>query len=122
MIYEYQCRACGRKQEAVRTVANRNRSPRCCGSATERLISGTHHIVSLFTPYRAAGAERGRLIRNRQEHRGYLRQHGYEEVGNDPAYAPPPPDPDRDAAKAREEREAFEGLKHAPELPAADVA
>lgn len=116
MIYEYHCSDCGKTQEAVRTVANRNRAPRCCGKSTTRVFSTSVHIVPLFQPYKAMGHERGRVIRSRQEHRDYLRQHGYEEVGNDPAYAPPPDNPDEDARKAREEREALDQLKHAPAM------
>jgi len=114
MIYEYLCSDCGKKQEAFRTVANRNRSPRCCGKATKRIISASHHIAPLFTPYRAVGEEYGRVIRSRQEHQSYLRQHGYVEIGNDPSMAPPPVDPDREAAKQRETREALDQLKYAP--------
>lgn len=114
MIYEYLCSDCGKKQEAFRTVANRNRSPRCCGGSTKRIISPRFQIVPLFTPYRAVGAERGRVIRTRQEHQGYLRQHGYEEVGNDRSMAPPPDNPVDDVRKRREVAESFEQLKHAP--------
>lgn len=45
-------------------------------------------VAPLFESYRAVG--RGRpMIRTKQEHRDYLRQNNYEEVGNDSSMAPP---------------------------------
>lgn len=48
----------------------------------------TSTMVSVFTPYRAIGREK-RWIANHDEHRAYLREHGYEEVGTDSSMAPP---------------------------------
>ena len=113
--YDYKCVGkCGKTQEAVRSVEDRNNGPKCCGKKTEKQIS-SYHVAPMFTAYRAVGAERGRLIRSRGEHRDYLKQHGYQEVGNDPSYAPPPLDPDRDAARERETREAMSDMQHAHE-------
>lgn len=44
--------------------------------------------VSAFTPYRAIGGDR-RWIANHDEHRAFLREFNYEEVGNDSSMAPP---------------------------------
>jgi hypothetical protein len=116
MLYEYLCSTCGKTIEAVRTVANRNRAPRHCGKATKRQFTPSVHIVPNFQPYRVVGEERGLVINSRQEHRDYLRRHGYAEVGNDPSFAPPPHDPDRIAEKQRETKEALEQLKYAPSI------
>lgn len=44
--------------------------------------------ISVFTPYKAVAGDR-RFIRNHDEHRNFLREFGYEEVGNDSSMAPP---------------------------------
>lgn len=44
--------------------------------------------ISVFTPYKAIGGDR-RMVRNQDEHRSFLREFGYEEVGNDSSMAPP---------------------------------
>lgn len=113
-LYDYSCGKCGRTQEAFRTVDDRNNGPECCGAQTEKQVSH-YHVAPLFNAYRTVGAERGKIIRSRDEHRNYLKQHGYEEVGNDPAYAPPKVDPEQEAARAKEMRESFGGMAHAHE-------
>lgn len=44
--------------------------------------------VSVFTPYRAVGGDR-RWVKNADEHRAFLREFNYEEVGTDSSMAPP---------------------------------
>lgn len=73
-------------------------------------LGGRRHITPDFTPYRAVGKERGKLIKTRAQHRDYLKKHDYEEVGNDASMLPPPDDPDRDARRLKEAREAFRDL------------
>jgi putative FmdB family regulatory protein len=113
-LYDYKCWKCGKTQEAHRSIAERYNGPECCGAPTEKQVSH-YHVAPMFNAYRAVGHERGRVIKNRDEHRDYLKRYGYEEVGNDPSYAPPPHDPDRDAAAAREMRESLGDMKHADE-------
>jgi putative FmdB family regulatory protein len=112
-IYEYRCQRCERVQEAHRKVAARNRAPKCCGMAAKPIISASYHIMPLFKEYRAIGGDR-RYIRTRQEHKDFLRQFNYDEVGNDKSYAPPPDDPVADAAKKAEVAASFEQLKNVP--------
>jgi hypothetical protein len=86
-LYEYECQ-CGERKEAVRTVANRKRAPRHCGKSMTLQVTASYSVWGVFQEYRAIG--RGRpLIKTRQEHKDYLRQNGYEEVGNDKSMAPP---------------------------------
>jgi putative FmdB family regulatory protein len=91
--YVYQC-SCGKRQDAVRTIAERNDCPRCsCGGATERRITAPL-AVRAFTPYRTAvfDKEAGRPmeINSKAEHESFLRRNGFEEVGNDQSMAPLP--------------------------------
>lgn len=51
-------------------------------------ITGRHSVWGAFQEYRAVGKGRP-VIKTRQQHRDYLREHGYEEVGNDASVAPP---------------------------------
>lgn len=101
-------------QEAFRTIDERNNGPTCCGETTEKQIARSH-VAPLFSAYKAVGAERGKVIRSRDEHRNYLKQHGYEEVGNDPSYAPPKIDPEQQAERAKEMRESLGDMQHAHE-------
>lgn len=119
MIYTYRCSECGEASEAYRKVKDRRRAPRhqCAKGGRMKLeITGSHHIMPVFSAYRTVGAERGRIIHSRQEHQDYLRQHGYEEVGNDSSMAPPPDNPDEDARRDREVRESLDQLKQAPAM------
>lgn len=88
MLYEYQCEKCGEKKEAVRSVKNRRRAPKHCGKSMTLQVTASYHVWGVFEPYRAIG--RGRpMINTRQQHKNYLRQNGYEEVGNDQSMAAP---------------------------------
>lgn len=70
-------------------------------------------VAPLFTPYKAVAGDR-RYVNTRQEHRDFLRQHNFIEVGNDPSMAPPPDDPDRDAHRMKEQNEALHALEKSP--------
>ena len=87
--YLYGCSVCGQQKEATRTVANRRRAPRHCGRGMKIQITARYHIQPAFTPYRAIGGDR-RAIHTRAEHRDFLKEFNYEEVGNDASMAPPP--------------------------------
>ena len=110
-LYEYECHECRKTVEAHRTVANRHHAPKCCGQPTKKIFSRAH-IAPLFAGYRAIGGDR-RYITSREEHRDFLREFNYEEVGNDASYAPPPDDPDADAARAAETADSLKQLQHA---------
>jgi putative FmdB family regulatory protein len=114
-LYSYTCSK-GHEQEEYRKIATRDDCPRCrtCRRQTTRIFSRQH--VKVFTPYKAVGAERGRVIKNSADHRAYLRHHGYEEVGNDRSMAPPPDDPDYEQQRAKEFADAFKDLSHSPAL------
>jgi hypothetical protein len=86
-IYAFAC-ACGEKKEVFRQMKDYKRAPKHCGKPMQREITGTHYVWNVFPEYRAIG--RGRpVIKTRQEHKDYLRQNNYEEVGNDSSMAPP---------------------------------
>jgi putative FmdB family regulatory protein len=91
-MYTYRCGACHAKGTAFRSIAERDRAPKCtqCGGATEKIITST--MVSVFTPYRAVAEDKetGKrpVIRSKAEHQAFLRRNGYEEVGNDRSMAP----------------------------------
>lgn len=85
-IYAYSCPKCGASEEAYRKIAQRKRSPQhSCGKMVLELRPTA---ISAFTPYRAIGGDR-RLVKNQGEHRAFLREFNYEEVGNDASMAPP---------------------------------
>lgn len=94
-VYTYFCRECGKRQEAIRRVAERGQCPRCdfCFGPTELRITPTM-ISTGFQPYRTAAhdKETGKTmnIRSRGEHQAFLARNGYEEVGNDRSMAPLP--------------------------------
>ena len=85
--YSYAC-ACGARQEAQRTVANRKRGPRHCGKVMKIEITGGQLIIKPFESYIAVGTDK-RIVRTRTEHRDMLRQFGKVEIGNDASMAPP---------------------------------
>lgn len=88
MLYEYQCEKCGEMKEAIRSVANRRRAPKHCGKSMKLQVTASYSVWGAFQEYRAIG--RGRpLIKTRQQHKDYLRQNNYEEVGNDKSMAAP---------------------------------
>lgn len=51
-------------------------------------VTASYHVWGVFRPYKAVAGDR-RMINTRQEHKDFLRQFGYEEVGNDKSMAPP---------------------------------
>lgn len=83
--YNYRCE-CGAGLEAIRKIAERHDAPAHCGRAVTLEIMPT--MVQVFTPYRAIGGDR-RWVPNADEHRAFLREFNYEEVGTDSSMAPP---------------------------------
>lgn len=61
--------------------------PKHCGQTTERRLNAPM-VAPSFTPYKAIAGDR-RYIRNKAEHRDFLREFNYVEVGNDASMAPP---------------------------------
>lgn len=118
-LYSWTC-GCGHTQDVYAKLKDYKRAPKHCGKPMEREITGSHYVWGSFTPYRAVG--RGRpWIKTRQEHKDYLRQNGYEEVGNDSSIAPPELGmcegeiAERVANKRKEEAAAMEQLVHTSE-------
>lgn len=110
--YTYRCSKCPALGTAFRTIAERNRCPKCtqCGAGTEKIL--TPPMVSVFSPYTtvAHDKESGKpqRIRTQAEHRAFLTRNGYEEVGNDKSMAPLSADEHahRRAEKLKEQEEA----------------
>ncbi len=110
--YTYRC-ANNHTGTAYRSVAERDRAPKCtqCGKKTKKVITST--MVSVFTPYRTVAHDKDSgttmLIRTQKEHQAFLNRNGYEEVGNDKSMAPLSPDEiaQRRVSKEREAEEAM---------------
>lgn len=85
--YSFECAACKREFDVWLIIAERNSPQQHCGVEAKRIMSAAM-VAPLFESYRAMG--RGQpWIRTKTEHKDYLRQNNYEEVGNDPSMAPP---------------------------------
>lgn len=87
-LYSYACK-CGHSADEWRTIATRKtQAPKHCGKRMPIQVTGNYSVWGAFQEYRAVG--RGKpLIKTRQQHKDYLRQNNYEEVGNDSSMAPP---------------------------------
>lgn len=117
-LYRYQC-PCGHQAEEVRTVAQRRKGPMHCAKRMKIVILPT--MVAVFTPYTAVAGDR-RHIQNSAEHKAFLREFNYEEVGNDATYAPPDRSPQEQAYLDERERSDLQRshdeqaaiLKHLP--------
>jgi hypothetical protein len=81
------CTVCSREFEYVSSIAERHILPKHCGVRTERRINAPM-VAPMFEPYKAVAGDR-RYIRTKAEHRDFLREFNYVEVGNDPSMAPP---------------------------------
>lgn len=99
-LYRYAC-PCGHRAEEYRTIAQRRKGPIHCDKRMKIVILPT--MVAVFTPYDAIAGDR-RHIPNSAEHKAFLREFNYEEVGNDPAYAPPNRTPEEQAYLDTRER------------------
>jgi putative FmdB family regulatory protein len=110
--YTYRCLECEKRQDAYRTVAERNDCPKCdrCYGVTEKILTPT--MVAVFHPYTPVAADKDdgkrRVIRTKKEHEAFLRRNGYEEVGNDKSMAPP------SAEKLAEKAKAWRDAPDAP--------
>lgn len=83
-VYDYRCVSCQAMAVEFRTVDNRHDCPRCstCGSETQKVISAPSMIMPDIQPYRALAGDR-RYISSRVQHRQFLREYGFEEVGTE---------------------------------------
>lgn len=84
------------------------------------IITAAYHIQPGFEPYRAVGGDK-RIIRNRAEHRDFLKRFNKVEIGNDASMAPPKAEPGefehQQALKKREIEASFhENTKLAADL------
>lgn len=109
-MYEFQCSDCLKADNVFRRVESRDDShvcTRCSSTRTRRVVFPHQFIQADIEPYRAMGPERP-WITSRAQHREYLYKHGYEEVGNDPSFAPPMDDEEpHPSEKAREMEDSF---------------
>lgn len=84
--YAYSCPRCNAERDEVRTIAERDNPPDCCGWPMRRVFSAPN-VVPDIAPYIsvAADKETGRCqhIRSRKQHREFLKRNRYEEMGND---------------------------------------
>lgn len=69
-------------------MAERHEGPSHCGQKMSLTITASYHIQPGFEPYRAIGGDK-RIIRNRSEHRDFLKRFNKIEIGNDASMAPP---------------------------------
>ena len=101
--YVFSSPECNATAERQTSVSERNVPLLHCKSLMERVIMPVHIVGATFQSYRAVGgAGRGRLIRSRNEHRGYLSEHHLIEVGNDSSMAPKSVDPEQFMAEQAE--------------------
>lgn len=45
MIYDCQCQKCERIEEIIRSVADRDNTPICCGQQMKRIITTNYHVI-----------------------------------------------------------------------------
>jgi hypothetical protein len=114
--YGARCVKCKKELEYWSTISDRNNTPDHCGVKTESIILFAPMVAPMFPEYRAIAGDR-RYIRTRQEHKDFLREFGYEEVGNDLSYYPTETDEEREA----KDRDTFAQLNQLarPEVQAA---
>jgi hypothetical protein len=105
--YAARCVKCKREIEFWAKIAERNDTPEHCGVKAERIINAPM-VAPIFDAYRAIAGDR-RYIRTRQEHKDFLREFGYEEVGNDTSYYPTETDEEREVR----ERDTYNSLNEA---------
>ncbi len=81
-LYSYECPTCGTETERVCSIKDHKPRIRCeCGKMAVQVL-GFAHVIADIAPYRSMIT--GERIRGRAHHREHLRQHGCEEVGNEP--------------------------------------
>jgi putative FmdB family regulatory protein len=77
-LYEYSC-SCGKSVDEFRSVANRNRAPKCCGKPMKKVIGG-HSVVADVEPYYDDNLES--VVKSRQHRRSLMKERGvYEKFG-----------------------------------------
>lgn len=113
--YVVECPFCLRREDILRTVAERDSDlPKCHNRSMRRVI--TKPMVSIFHPYMPVAGEQEdgskHMIRTKAEHEAFLRRNGYEEVGTDKSMAPP---------SAEELAARKQAWRDAPDAPMVDV-
>jgi len=85
-LYEIGCGRCGRTETVVRSVAEYDDLPFCCGVKMRRHICAPY-IQPDNTCYRSMAT--GEMITGRRQHREHLKNHNLIEVGNEtPTFRP----------------------------------
>lgn len=79
-LYEIECRKCGKRSDVVRSIAERDNLPECCGEKMFRAIA-TPAIQPDNVCYRSMVT--GEMITSRTAHKNHLKEHKLIEVGNE---------------------------------------
>lgn len=87
--YLFQCQGeCKQQFEVWSKIQDRNLPQVHCDSPATRLMNAPM-VAPMFESFRAVGLPGKPWITSKAEHQAQLRDHGYEEVGNDSSMAPP---------------------------------
>lgn len=49
-LYDYECQTCGKRDTAIKPIAERNKGPACCGGAMKKIITA-YWVHPDFEPY-----------------------------------------------------------------------
>ncbi len=79
-VYTTECSKCGKTAEIVRTIAEMDDLPKCCGKKTHRIICASQ-VTPDIQAYKSMIT--GEMIEGRKAHRDHLKRHNCTEVGND---------------------------------------
>lgn len=91
-IYVYECQgACGARQDAYRSIAERDSGPECCGVKAKMVIVPAH-ITPDIAEYRSPVT--GKPVRGRRQHRDDLARNGCRlaDPSEKSTFTRPPPD------------------------------
>ena len=76
MLYEYECKKCGKELEAIRPIAMHDQGPECCGQMSKQVIrTAPYGFVDNMEEYRCPVTNQGvtsRRQRNDIMDRNYL--------------------------------------------------
>ena len=80
ILYQYRCQSCNEITEALRSVDDRDRAPKCdeCGGLTRKIISLSYRVHPDFEPYYDENLQTG--IKSKQHLKQVMKEQGVSEA------------------------------------------
>ena len=79
-LYEYECKTCGKHEDAFRKISEHKNGPKCCGEIMSQVL-GKHYVIPDLDPYWDENLGKEPLyVKSKQHRKKLMKEHGVSEL------------------------------------------